>query len=431
MADPEHLATILSNLLSNAYKFTPVGGAVRVTVEAAPPGGASGDGGAGPGVARVSVRDSGPGIPEADVAHVFDRFYQVRNESADRPLGTGIGLALAHELAALHGGALAVESEVGFGSTFTLSLPLGRAHLSPDQIAAAPPAAPLTVDPVVVEEGGVGEGAPRPAAPPAGDDVTTVLVVEDQPDVRAYVRRHVEKAGYRVIEAADGEAGLEAVRAWLPDLVVSDVMMPRLDGLGLCRALKANPATEFVPVVLLTAKAAPEDRLDGIRELADAYLTKPFAPDELVATIAARIAVRQRLRERLRAGGAAPGGDGEAAPPALVPSPVDVDSAESVFVEDVRAAVEAAIPDEDFSVERLAEAVGLSRSQLHRRLKEALDRTPSEVVRTMRLERAAQLLEARAGTVSEVAYAVGFKSVAHFSTSFQKHHGRRPSEVAA
>ena len=276
-----------------------------------------------------------------------------------------------------------------------------------------------------------------PAAAGDPDDVPKVLLVEDQPDIRAYIRRHVEKAGYRVAEAADGQAGLEAARALVPDLIVSDVMMPRLDGLGLCRALKAHAETDFIPVVLLTAKAAPEDRLAGIRALADAYLAKPFAPDELVALIANRIAVRQRLRERFRQEGTAlvlgEGDSQEAAPsalPALVPSAVEVDSAEAAFVASVREAIEAELADEDFSVERLAAAVGLSRSQLHRRLRDVLGQTPSEAIRTMRLERALQLLEAGAGTVSEVAYAVGFKSVSHFSNSFQRHHGRRPSEVS-
>ena len=425
-ADPEHLATIVRNLLANAFKFTPTGGAIRVSVAADRD------------TARVSVRDSGPGIAPDDLPRVFDRFYQVRSDAPDRPLGTGIGLSLARELAGLHGGQLMAESEVGFGSTFTLALPLGRDHLAPDAVVEDAPAseaapAPTPAPASVAVLGGDGHpGTPAEVAddPADADDVTTVLLVEDQPDVRAYVRRHIEKAGYRVVEAADGEAGLEAARRIVPDLVVSDVMMPRLDGLGLCRALKADSATDFVPVVLLTAKAAPEDRLEGIRQLADAYLTKPFAPAELVATIAARIAVRQQLRARFQAEGPALAvGDG--APPALTPSPVEVASAEAAFVASVREAIEAGLGDEDFNVGRLAEAVGLSRSQLHRRLKDALDETPSAAIRTMRLERAAQLLEARAGTVSEVAYAVGFKSVAHFSTSFQKHHGRRPSDVTA
>jgi CheY-like chemotaxis protein/anti-sigma regulatory factor (Ser/Thr protein kinase) len=423
-ADPLQLEKVVANLLSNALKFTPEGGAVRVTVSA------EGD------AAHVVVRDSGPGIPAADVPHVFDRFYQV-NEAAQTQLGTGIGLALAKEVVDLHGGALTVASEEGFGSTFTVTLPLGRAHLAPEQIVEDEPWTP---------------GVPRPALPaePGGDglatedqseirnpeseiDQTTVLVVEDHPEVRAYIRRHLEagSAGspaFRVIEAADGEAGLALARERLPDLVVSDVMMPKLDGLGLCRALKANPETDFIPVLLLTAKAAPEDRLDGLREYADDYLTKPFDVAELRARIANLIAMRTRLRERFRQESA---GEREGAPaPVRLSAPEAMTSADDAFLERIAEVVEAHLGDETFSVASLAEAVGMSRGHLHRQLKALAGQTPSDLIRTMRLERAAHLLTGRVGTVSEIAYAVGFKSVGHFSDSFVDAHGCRPSAYA-
>ena len=410
-ADPAQLETALGNLLSNAVKFTPRGGTVRVSAEA--------DGGE----ARVAVRDSGPGIPASDLPHVFDRFYQV-GEGAGTRLGTGIGLALANEIAGLHGGALAVESEEGFGSLFTLTLPLGRAHLAPEQVVETPEpwAGPASED--LAEPGGDGlAGAEAPVEPDDGTDRTTVLVVEDHADVRAYVRRHLDPA-YRVLEAADGEAGLAMARERLPDLVVSDVMMPKLDGLGLCRALKADPETDFIPVVLLTAKAATEDRLDGLREHCDDYLTKPFDPAELRARIGNLIAVRQRLRERFRQPG------GASVPADASPASRDIPSADAVFVADVRAAVEDHLGDPDFGTEALAEAVGQSRTTLYRRLKAATGQTPSELLRVARLERAAALLAARAGTVGEVAYAVGYKSVAHFSNGFLEHHGCRPSAYA-
>lgn len=418
-ADPEHLEKALANLLSNAVKFTPEGGAVRVTVEADVQ------------TARVTVRDSGPGIPAADLPHVFDRFHRVDESAARGQPGTGIGLALAKELVDLHGGALTAASEEGFGSTFTAALPLGRAHLLPEQLSdepavigwtgATPDAAPIG------EPGGDGEGSE--AVAPDDADVTTVLVVEDHADVRAYVRRHLEHGvpAYRVVEAGDGNEGLEKARALLPDLIVSDVMMPGLDGFGLCRALKADPETDFIPLILLTAKAAPEDRLDGLREHCDDYLTKPFEPAELRARIENLIAGRRRLLARFAAPEPGPGGNGHAA---LHPEPVDVPSADAAFLEGVRAQVEAHLGDEDFSVERLASGVGLSRAHLHRRLRELLDQSSSEVIRGMRLARAADLLAARAGTVSEVAYAVGFKSVAHFSNAFHARYGCRPSAYA-
>ena len=250
--------------------------------------------------------------------------------------------------------------------------------------------------------------------------MTTVLVADDQADIRAFVRRHLEGAGYRVVEAADGEEALDRVRQRLPDLVVSDVMMPRLDGLGLCRALRSDPETDFVPVLLLTARAAPEDRLDGLAEACDDYLTKPFDVRELVARVDNLIAIRRRLRERF----AGPSGDGAAgsAPP--------IESADDAFVASVRAAIEAGLADEAFGVGALAEAVGLSPSHLRRRTAELVGASPSDLIRTARLDRAADLLAARAGTVSEVAYGVGFKSVAHFSNAFLAHTGSRPSAYA-
>jgi signal transduction histidine kinase/DNA-binding NarL/FixJ family response regulator len=400
-ADPDHAGTVLANLLSNAFKFTPAHGTVRITV------GADAD------TAHVTVRDSGPGIEAADLPHIFDRFYQA-SRSGDRPLGSGIGLALAHNLAALHGGTLSVESEPGAGSAFTVTLPLGRAHLAADQLADEPwdataPAAPPDHADLPVE-----------VTDDTDDDVTTVLVADDHADIRAYLRRHLAAAGYRVLEAANGTEALAVVRSRLPDLVVSDVMMPGLDGLGLCRALRADPETDFVPVLLLTARAAAEDRLSGLAELCDDYLTKPFDARELVARVGNLIALRRRLRTRF-------GGDGavrEVAAPASPDAPMSSDDA---FLATVRAAIEAHLGDDTFDVSALADAVGQSRSQLRRRTRAAAGVSPSDLIRTTRLDRAADLLAARAGTVSEVAYGVGFKSVAHFSNAFLAHTGARPS----
>ncbi len=444
-ADPEHIGTILANVLSNAFKFTPEGGRVRVDVEADRD------------TARVTVRDTGPGIAPADLAHVFDRFFQVAG-SAGRPLGSGIGLALAHDLAALHHGALTATSrtddgEAGesdralgaflgaaaSGSAFTLELPLGRAHLTPDQIDERPWDGPDAQFPRPDDATNrlAGE-TPLPStthdtpaqngADDDRDDVTTVLVADDNDDIRAYVRRHLEAAGYRVVEAGDGEEALACARARLPDLVVSDVMMPRLDGLGLCRALRADPETDFVPILLLTAKASPENVLEGLAEACDAYLTKPFDVRELVARVDNLIGLRRRLRERFSAptntaGDGAPGGPDAS-------EDAHTMSVDEAFAAAVRAAIVDGMADEAFDVGALAAALGQSRSQLLRRTTALLGASPSDLIRVARLDHAARLLRARAGTVSEIAYAVGFKSVAHFSNAFLAHTGARPSAYA-
>ncbi|MEL7363691.1 MAG: ATP-binding protein, partial [Bacteroidota bacterium] len=420
-----HLEKVLVNILANAFKFTPVGGTIRVELQATRA------------EARVRVRDSGPGVAPDDLDRLFDRFYQTSESARGGQPGTGVGLALAKELTDLHGGSIAVESEEGFGSTFTVALPLGRRHLNDDQIApvAAPTHAPraqqVAHDLDAVLAANIVTTDRLHAEPEVMDgDRTTVLVVEDNAEVRAYVRRHLEEsdgdaATYRVLEAPDGRAGLDLARRFLPDLVLSDVMMPAMDGFALCQALKSDPETDFLPVILLTARAAAEDKLEGLGIEADDYLTKPFDVRELRARIGSLIANRQRLRERFaQASQALPelSGDG-----GLHATTVDVDSADAVFLERVRSVIEAQMSDDGFSVKQLAEAVGLSRGHLHRQLSSLAGQTPSEAIRSMRLERGAMLLQSEAGTVSEVAYAVGFKSVAHFSNAFAKHYGCRPS----
>jgi signal transduction histidine kinase/ligand-binding sensor domain-containing protein/DNA-binding response OmpR family regulator len=405
-ADPVHLERVLANLLSNALKFTRSGGTVRLTLEAVL------------GATRISVRDDGPGITAADLPHIFDRFYRGDEVAGRHQPGTGIGLALARELVALHGGTLEVESEEGSGSTFTVTLLLGREHLAPKQVVDdGPPEAwsphlPLPSTPV--EDPPAGEAADS-AQEGVPEDVTTVLVVEDNPELRAFIRMHLQSR-FRVVEAADGLQGLELARRVLPDLVLSDIMMPGLDGYALCRTLKEDPETDFIPVILLTARAATEDRLAGLREAADAYLTKPFQVEELTTQIDNLIASRRRLRERFARKAVR-----------IRPVPIEVASSDAKFLDHVRAETEIHLADEDFGVVELARLVAHSRGHLHRRLKEIIDESPSDLLRRMRLERAAQLLEAGAGSVSEIAYGVGFKSVAHFSNRFQDHFGVRPS----
>ncbi len=434
--DPLQLEKAVVNLLSNAFKYTPEGAAVRLTVEPDEPGGR----------VRIIVCDTGPGIAADQLALVFERFYQADESATRLQAGTGIGLALAKELVDLHGGALTVESEVGTGSTFTITLPLGRDHLASEQIVEPRHEAGDCVDVPGLTKRQVEALLSAPAAPaaPAGEadalplgslgrdeadqDVMTVLVVEDNAEVRTYLRMHLAQR-YRVVEAIDGVDGLAKAPRLLPDLVLSDVMMPGMDGYALCRTLKADPATDFIPVFLLTAKAGQEDRIEGLHEQADDYLTKPFDVRELTARVDNLIASRKRLLKHFvrNANGHAgtPGDLGAAAPPAQ--STPDLDPGDLDFLEAVRAAVQAYLDDEDFGVDALAGAVAVSRSTLYRKLGTLLDRTPQALLREARLARAAGLLEARAGGVGEIAYAVGFKSVAHFSRAFHAHYGVPPS----
>ncbi|GJG87809.1 hybrid sensor histidine kinase/response regulator [Gemmatimonadetes bacterium T265] len=404
--DPDAVEKILTNLLSNAVKFTPEGG--RVTVALARDGDA----------ARLRVADTGRGFDADQLAHVFERFWQVDESAARTQPGTGIGLSLVKELVELHGGTITVASDgPGTGAAFTVLLPLAA---DPAALDAEPAPEPVRVGPgaptVEFDGGDTAAVAAATAGNGPGADVPTLLVVDDSADLRAYVRDQF--AGrFRVLEAGDGAAGVELARRHLPDVVLSDVMMPGTDGHALLRALRASPETDFLPVLLLTAQAEDEQRIAGLERGADDYLVKPFDARELRARVENVIASRRRLRERLgRAGVELP-----TPAPGLVP-------ADRALVDRIRSAIEANLGDPEFGVAELAKAVAVERSHLFRRTREMLDATPSELLRRARLERAAQLLREGAGSVAEVAYAVGFQSVSHFSQSFREAHGVSPSQ---
>ena len=406
--DPSQLEKVFTNLLSNAFKFTPEGGAIRLAVQDP---GASEDPDES---VTVTIRDNGPGIQADQLEHVFERFYQADGTTPSLQAGTGIGLALAKELVELHDGRLTVDSEAGFGATFTVRLPA-----SGDPVRAVQ--GEQTLDPTFEEarqqvwDLAAGSDLIQDTeSETTHDDRTTVLVVDDNAEVRAYIRKHLV-GQYRVVEAEDGAVALQTARSLLPDLVVSDVMMPNMDGSSLCRALKRDPELDYVPVILLTAKATEADKLDGLGLGADDYLSKPFSMPELAARIGNLIESRRRLKARY------------SRPIQLATTHVEVDSADQSFLQRLQGVIEEQLGDPEFSVERLAQAMGQSRGNLHRRVRALLDQTPTDLIRDLRLQRGADLLAQRAGSISEIAYTVGFKGVAHFSTSFRNKYGVPPS----
>lgn len=402
--DSAKIEGVLTNLLANALAFTQRGGKVRVSIAAAA------------GEATLSVEDTGTGIPADDLPHVFDRFRQVDGSATRTHEGTGIGLALAKELVEMHDGTIQVESSVGFGTRFTVRLPVEAEGIQLADMETSAGRLVVVSEPVPETRDGSGDGM---ALDPVEDDLDRplVLVVEDNADLRAFIRGHLTDR-YRVIEAADGQVGLAAAREHFPDLVLSDVMMPEMDGVALAKALKTDAALADVPIVLLTARADEESRLEGLGAGADDYLAKPFSPAELRARVDNFVATRRQMRERYS--------------DELVvgPSQIVVSSAEGAFLERLHEIAEAHLGDAGFGVDRLAEEVGLSRRQLGRRLREALDMSPGAFLRELRLGRAAQLLNQASGTVSEVAYAVGYRDPEHFSKQFRKHYGVVPSAYA-
>lgn len=402
--DPERVEQVLTNLLSNAFKFTPAGGRVGVTLRQADE------------AVALTVRDTGEGIPPEVLPHIFERFRQADDTATRRHPGIGIGLALVRELVSLHGGRIEAESTRGAGSTFTVRLPLGRAHFDDDAFAAGPMRLPDSTSEMPLL-------APTPDGR-APDPLTdaTVLVVEDHADMRAYLR-DLLAPHYHVEMASDGQAGLDTARRLAaedrtPDLIISDVMMPGLDGFALCHALKEDDTLAHVPVVLLTARADEASKLEGLGEGADDYLAKPFSADELLARCENLIEVRRRLRARF---------SGEVV---VRPTDVVVEHEEVDWLEEVKAVCEAHIADAGFGVDWLADTLDVSTRTLQRRLKAASGLTPGAFLRTMRLERAAQLLEQDAESVTEVAAAVGYTDAESFSRAFRQGFGMPPSAYA-
>ncbi|MFP3940020.1 MAG: two-component regulator propeller domain-containing protein [Thermoanaerobaculia bacterium] len=423
-ADPEQIERILGNLLSNAIKFVPAGGTVELCLEAADE------------EVVLSVTDDGPGVPADAVPRIFERFFQLDATGVRAAEGMGIGLAMARELARLHGGEIEVASEPGEGSRFTVRWPRFRRDAAPEPVEE-PTHDPLEVpvdEPVpgpAPTTGGPGVAEPRhptgDPATPADQGRKTVLVVDDNADVRTFVRGVLEPE-WKVLEAADGGAALATARRALPDLVLADVTMPEMDGFELARRLRNDPETGIVPIVFLTARAEERDLVEGFEAGGDQYVTKPFSPDVLRARVSGifeqRLALRRRLlEEAVRSAqadqeGEADQGTGEDAAP------------EDGFAGRARRVVRRRLPDEAFGIDRLAAELAVSRRQLYRLLADEGAPAPAELIREERLARAAELLRTGEGTVSEVAYAVGFGSLAAFSRRFRERYGVPPSAYA-
>jgi signal transduction histidine kinase/DNA-binding response OmpR family regulator len=409
--DRDALEKVFGNLLSNALKFTPGGGNVTVNLDRVVRNGE-------PSVA-VSVSDTGPGIEESDLDIIFDRYGQSRRHGDWRHDGSGIGLALAKELVSLHGGQIDVQSVPLKGSTFIVSLPddlVATDHRGKPQADSDRRIDPerdgdeqMQVLPMHgMRSAGSGGGEPRP----------TVLVVDDNGDVREWLRTRLVE-DFEVLEARDGEEGLEVVRANHPDLVLLDVMMPRVDGFGMCRMIKEDDALQHIPVVMLTARAGEEATVEGLRCGADDYIAKPFSINELRVRITNLISSRSQLRARFRR------------EIVVRPADIEITREDEAFLKRVLAAANEHLEDSNYSVDWLADEVGMSRRQVDRRITASTGQTAAQLIRYLRLTRASQLLRSRGGSVTEIAYAVGFRSPAHFAKAFRDRFGVSPSDHAA
>lgn len=398
--DPDKLEKIVVNLLSNAIKFTESGGQVSFHVSSVLEGKQVN--------LQLEVRDTGIGIPKELQDKIFERFYHLSN-AMDETASSGIGLALVRELVHFQNGNISVESEEDSYTIFRVSLPLQPAEvqtLTPEpSLAFAISAMQNAKEQELVDAGG------QP-------DQDLLLIVEDNPDVRTYIT-DILKDQYRIIEAENGQEGLEKAQASIPDLIISDVMMPKLDGVQMMAQLKQDQKTDHIPIIMLTAKAEREDKLESLDFGADEYLTKPFDAEELQIRLSNLISTRKKLKEKYRTG------------LFLAPSAVKNLSQEERFLLDVKKEIEKNLSNEWYGVEDLAGSLGFSRSQLYRKLKSICDQSPNEMIRNFRLMRAKELLEQDKASVSEIAYEVGFSSLSYFSKEFKKKWGATPSEWSA
>ncbi|MCK6694206.1 MAG: ATP-binding protein, partial [Thermoanaerobaculia bacterium] len=404
--DKEKWQTIVSNLLSNALKFTPPGSGGRVELRLE----------AGEKNLRISVRDNGPGIPAEKLPFLFDRFYQAGAPESVHPGGAGIGLALTKELVELLGGTIAVESAVGVGSAFVVAFPaLNAISLQGNKGAYTH---------FILREGpfnspGVNSSSGILPSPEKFGTGLLILIIEDHPEAARYIASCLGPA-FKTILAPDGKQGLDRAFELIPDLIICDVMMPEKDGYEVCRTLKRDDRTSHIPIILLTAKADPDSRLEGFEQGADAYLSKPFNETELRVRVAQMIEQRQRMQEHYRKAFLAdPSG------PEKIPPP------ENPFLQKLNAILEQRYADHRFSVEALARSAAMSQPQLHRKLSALTGRSAGAFIRDFRLQKARALLTHSDLNISEIAYDCGFSAPAHFTRAFGEAFGASPSGYRA
>jgi signal transduction histidine kinase/ligand-binding sensor domain-containing protein/DNA-binding response OmpR family regulator len=401
--DRDKLEKIISNIMSNAVKFTPKGGTISVNLNLIDHS------------LEIIVRDTGIGIPKSKLPKIFDRFYQVDGSHTREYEGTGIGLALTKELVELHKGQIYINSEEGKWTEVKIYFPLGKDHLSEDEIVETEEYVSPQVEKVEAAEGKIAET--EDSLPENLVDKTIVLIVEDNPDVREYIKDAL-KEFYHIEEAANGEQGFRKAENFIPNLIISDIMMPKMDGYEMTKRIKQNEKTSHIPVILLTAKSDKESKLEGLGLGADDYLIKPFDTEELLIRIKNLIDTRRFLQEKFSK-------DYEATKKIDKPSLSAIDEN---FMRKILEVIEEHISEEEFSIEDIAAEAAMSRTQIFRKIKGLTGKSPSVYLRSVRLSKAKQMIKRGEGTISEISYRVGFSSPAYFSRCFKEEFGCSPSE---
>lgn len=397
--DPDKMLRVISNLLSNAVKFTPDGGDIYFHIDEKKDDQTR--------LLHIRIQDTGTGIPKGQLKHVFERFYQVDDygihKNSHKQEGSGIGLALTQEFVKLMGGKISVESEVGSGSTFSIFLPITNNSAITDSFSSIDDHALAPTEEITNKESQliVNTNMAKPV----------LLIVEDNIDVQELLIACLQD-DYQLLIEPNGQKGIDTAINQIPDIIISDVMMPVKDGIELCETLKKDERTSHIPIILLTAKADIDSRISGLEKGADDYLAKPFEHKELLVRLHNLLEQRKKLQERYRTLEA-----------------IGNDIQEDNFIQKVRKAIEKNMDDDGFGVMQLCREVALSRAQLHNKIKALTGMPTAAFIRTIRLKRAKYLLDTTDLNVSEIAFEVGFKSASYFSTAFLEEFGITPSKT--
>jgi CheY-like chemotaxis protein len=400
--DPDKMEKVFYNLISNALKFTK-SGEVKVTVIYIDED-----------KIGIRIKDTGIGMNEEQLKNIFNRFYQADTSATREHEGTGIGLALTKELVELHKGEISAISKEGEGTEFIITLPSGDLKTEEENFVEP------SEDEFYFENmvNNIKSSDPKPASgilnPESDNKSDIILIVEDNTDVRAYIKEQLE-SGYKILQAPNGEEGIKEAQKEIPDLIITDVMMPKMDGYKFSSEIRCNEKTSHIPIIMLTAKAGLDDKIEGLETGIDAYLTKPFSAKELKVRVRNLIQQRRELRKRFSNS------------TVIKPSEVSVISADQKFIEKTIKIIEDNMEDFKFGIENLAEELNMSSSQLSRKLNALIDQPAGQLIRSIRLQRAADLLKQNSGNVAEVCYKTGFNDQAYFSRAFKKQFGVSPS----
>jgi signal transduction histidine kinase/ligand-binding sensor domain-containing protein/DNA-binding response OmpR family regulator len=409
--DRRNFDKVIMNILSNAFKFTPSGGHIDIRITHDDE------------YARISISDDGEKIPEDKLDKIFERFYQTASTINDRHVGTGIGLDLTRSLVELHHGTIEARN-LDKGCEFIVTIPMGNSHLRPDEIEEVRSQETGngsqqsgTEDKLLFEEMEEMLHPEESIVEHPNNRRLTIVIAEDDTEISDYLDSELSR-DYDVRVCENGRVALSETLRTIPDLVISDIMMPEMDGNALCSKLKSNPSTNFIPVILLTAKNRDEDKLEGLETGADAYIVKPFNMDILRRTIINLINSHRLMRLKY--------GRNDDLEEKV--ADVKMKSPDQKLLERVMTSINSHLNDSDLSVDMIAEEVGISRVHLHRKMKELTGQTPHDFIRNIRLKQAANLLANQGMNVTEVMYACGFSNSASFSTVFKKFYGMSPRD---